>query len=125
MLVAVGFPALRRMIVELLDREHGCWAAEPLADQREFRHTLSADPPDLVVLDAADFPRCCHEDLGAFPRWRVVVIGPEPDLAYEDAARRGGAGAWLARDRIGEELSHRMRRALGCSHRPCPPSDAQ
>lgn len=52
-----------------------------------------------------------------------MVIGPEPDSAYRLAALAQGAGAWISRDRVGEELGPEMRRMLGCIHDPCPPGD--
>lgn len=109
------------MILDLLNREHGCWAVQPVEDPQDLSRMLSVDPPDLVVVDAADFPGCCDPSLGAFPSRRVVVIGLEPDAAYEDAALRGGAGAWLARDCIADELSSQMRLALAGVHEPHPP----
>ena len=109
------------MIIELLDREHGCWAAEPVRPGVALRAAVASGRPDLVVVDAADFLRCHCADLAGFPRSQVVVIGPEPDAAYRRSALRDGAGAWLPRDAIGEELSSKMRRALGCRHGPCPP----
>lgn len=119
-LVAVEHATLRRFISQLLAREHGCWAVESLDDRRSLAHELGADPPDLLVVEAGDFPRCRDESLGSFPAQRVVVIGPEPDPAYRHAAVRGGAGGWLPRDCIGEDLSAQMRHALGCTHEPCP-----
>ena len=119
--VAVEHRGLRKQITELLDRDGGCWeicalptAAEMPAEIDEYTR------PDLVIVDAADFPRCCRDTLGAYPRERVVVIGPEPDPAYERAARIAGAGAWLSRERIGEELRAAMRAVLGCTHGPTP-----
>lgn len=41
-----------------------------------------------------------------------MVVGLEPDDAYEGVARRDGAGAWLARDRVAKDLSASMRLAL-------------
>lgn len=122
--VAVAHATLRNLTVELLDREHGCWRARAVADLSELAATLDAAAPDLVIVDTADFARCCRDLLGTFPRERVVVVGPEPDPAYEHAARRGGAGAWLSSDRVAEDLSACMRTVLGCTHGPCPPQPA-
>lgn len=118
--VAVGHRALRSLIVELLGRDHACWHVRALADPATSAGVVTDAPPDLVIVDAGDFPRCCRGLLGAFPASRVVVIGPEPDPAYERAARRGGAGAWLSQDRVGEDLSAAMRAVLDCTHGPCP-----
>ena len=122
-LVAVAYRTLRELTVELLEREHGCWQVTALSELAELSRAVAARPPDLVVVDAADFPRCCRELLDGFPARRVVVIGPEPDVAYERAARRAGAGAWLARDRVAEDLSAGMRAALGCTHARYPTRD--
>ena len=123
-LLSVVQPAARQLTVELLEREHGCWQVRALEDPRTLARAVADAVPDLVVIDAADFPRCCRDVLDGFPAERVVVVGPEPDDAYEGAARRAGAGAWLARDRVAEDLSASMRLALGCTHGPCPPAEA-
>jgi len=119
-IVAVAHRGLRKLIVELLERDHGCWKLDTVTQGADLADKLAAARPDLVIVDARDFPRCTRELLGSFPSGQVVVIGPEPDPAYEHAARSGGAGAWLSRDRVGEDLSACMRDALGCSHGPCP-----
>lgn len=120
-LLSVAHPAARQLTVELLEREHGCWRVRALQDPRTLARDIAGAVPDLVVIDAADFALCCRGVLEGFPPARVVVVGPEPDAAYERAAQRAGAGAWVARDRVAEELSDCMRLALGCTHGPCPP----
>lgn len=117
-LIAVAHPVMRRLILDLLDREHGCWGPSLLAG--ELRADVLDQAPDLVIVDGADFPGCCGDQLAGYPCNRIVVVGPEPDVAYMAAALRHGAGAWVARDEIGERLSAAMRNALGCSHGPCP-----
>jgi len=118
--VAVGHRALRSLTVELLERDHACWRVLAVTDSSTLAAVITDARPDLLIVDAGDFPRCCRDLLGGFPAERVVVIGPEPDAAYERAARRSGAGAWLSQDRVGEDLSTAMRAALGCTHGPCP-----
>jgi len=110
---------MKRMIVELLQREHGCWHARPL--DRDLPAALRDLAPDLVIIDSAAFPHSCCDQPTAYRRDRVVVIGPEPDGAYMAAALRDGAGGWVARDDVAEKLSAEMRKALGCVHQPCPP----
>lgn len=117
-LIAVAHPAMRRLILELLEREHGCWTACPL--ETELAAAVHNLDPDLVVIDGANFPRCCRDDAVGFPCARIVVIGPEPDDAYMAAALHQGAGGWVARDDVADELSAAMRGALGCTHGPCP-----
>lgn len=120
-LVALSHPLMRQFTLELLERDHGCWSAialdgaQPLEAMRRLR-------PDLVVLDAATFRagQCAHGC--GYPCGRMVVVGPEPDLAYRSAVLGDGAGGWVARDDVAEQLSGAMRAALGCSHRTCPPS---
>jgi DNA-binding NarL/FixJ family response regulator len=123
--VVAAYPTLRRLIVELLERDQACWQVGAVAHQPELAAAVAAQQPDLVILDAADFPRCCRDSLHFFDRQHVIVVGPEPDAAYERAARRAGAGGWLPRDRVGEDLTACMRRVLGCTHRlaAIPPSD--
>lgn len=123
-LVAIAHAAERRLVAELLRRDDDCWSVETLDDHGALLHVLSNEPPGLVVVDAADFPRCCQAAVAPFPPRRVVVIGPEPDAAYERAARHGGAGGWVARDRIADDLRAQMRCALGCPHEPGPPGSS-
>lgn len=108
---------MRRLILELLESEHGCWSSSLLAG--DLRGAVADLSPALVIVDGADFPRAA-EQLAGFPRGRIVVVGPEPDAAYRASALRKGAGAWVARDDLGERLSTEMRLVLGCHHGPCP-----
>src|SRR3546814_20480514 len=78
--------------------------------------------PDLLVVDAGDFPACFQAAMDAFPRDRVVVIGPEPDPSYGAAALAQGAAACVTRDTLRDELVPAMRGALGCRHDHCLPS---
>ena len=77
--------------------------------------------PDLVIVDSVDYPACCQAALRALPSERVIVIGPEPDRAYRSRALALGAGGWVCRDHVGEELSGAMRAALACGDHPCGP----
>lgn len=117
-LVAIAHPAMQRMTLELLGREHGCWRACVL--DHDLPEAMQDLAPDLVIVDSAAFPHCCRDKTDGYPRDRIVVVGPEPDSAYMAAALRDGAGGWVARDDIAERLSLEMRKALGCIHEPCP-----
>ena len=118
--VAVAHRAMRALIVDLLAAEHGCWAVSAVAGMAGLVGAITTQP-DLVVVDAADFAACCCGLLGSFPLDRVVVIGPEPDPAYRRATLDRGAGAWLSRDLVADELSAALRLALDCcSHGPVP-----
>jgi DNA-binding NarL/FixJ family response regulator len=114
--VAVIHHTMRQLIVELLEQDRAHWRIHALADRRELAALVASAGPDLLVLDDGDLAWC--RALPGFPPQRVIVIGPEPDPAYERAARRAGAGAWLTRDRLGEDLTGCMRGALGCAHDP-------
>lgn len=122
-LVALSHPMMRRFTLELLDRDHACWSAEALDDEDVLRAARDRRP-DLVILDAATFGAChCAESCG-FPCGRMVVVGPERDLDFQAAVLADGAGGWVARDDVAEQLSAAMRAALGCTHVVCPPAAA-
>ncbi len=120
-LIVMRHPAMLRLTRELLEREFGCWVATEARSGPRVARLFQRHAPDLVVIDAADFPACCLGALAGFPRARVIVIGPEPDASYRAAALSNGAGAWLPRERVGEDLGRELRRVLGCVHDPCPP----
>lgn len=115
--VAVEHAALRQLIVALLSRAGSTWGVCPcrLADAADV---AGANRADVAVVATADFPGCCRELLGVVHPDRVVVIGPEPEGAYERAARAAGAGAWVSRDRIAEDLPPAVRSVLGCTRGP-------
>jgi hypothetical protein len=114
---------MRRFTLELLGRDHACWAAEALSDGDIIR-AARVRQPDLVILDAATFGACYCDDGCAFPCGRMVVVGPEPDRDYQAVILARGAGGWVARDDVAEQLSPAMRAALGCTHPVCPPGAA-
>ena len=124
-LVAIRHTAMRAFTLELIRREHSCWEATALEDGELLAGVLRRINPDVLVVDDGDFPSCCQAAIAAFPRSRVVVVGTEPDHAYRAAAFRAGAGAWVAREDVGEQLGPVMRQVLGCAHGPCPPGVAQ
>lgn len=120
-LVALRHRVMRSWTDELLRTEHGCWSVAQPAAGELLVDALARTGPDLVVVDDADFPACCRTALDLFTPGRVIVVGPEPDDAYRDRALSAGAGGWVCRDHVGDELSAAMRIALGCEHAPCPP----
>lgn len=120
-LVAIRHPVMRRYAAELLARECGCWAAGDACAWEMLGDAIERFRPDLLVVDAGDFPSCCQGALDAFPRERVVVIGPEPDPSYGAAAAANGAAACVSREDIGDQLVPTMRAILGCRHDHCPP----
>jgi DNA-binding NarL/FixJ family response regulator len=120
-LVVMRHPAMLRYTRELLERECGCWVATEARVGLAVAPALDAVTADLLVIDAADFFACSSALRDHVARGRVIVIGPEPDRAYRDAALANGAGGWLARDEVADRLGGEMRRVLGCDHDPCPP----
>lgn len=120
-LVVMQHPAMLRFTREMLEREYGCWVATEVRTGPALVAALDRLTPDLLVIDAADFPACCFAALAHIPRNRVIVIGPEPDPAYREVALRCGAAGWLPRDDVADKLGSEMRRVLGCRHDPCPP----
>lgn len=120
-LVAIRHDGMRRLTAELLASEYRCWVAADLDRSEALGPRLDVDPPDLLVVDASDFPDCCGASLDRFGHDRVVVIAPEPDPGYGAHALANGAGAWIPRERVGDDLGPAMRAILGCRHDPCPP----
>ncbi len=111
--VAVAHRVMREFIVELLNRDQGHWVVSAVDSVSELDHTV-ASYPDLVIVDTADFAGCCRRLPAEFSLARVVVIGPEPDPAYRHAALHCGAGAWLSRERVAEDLCDALRSARAC-----------
>ena len=122
-LVAVRHPAMRHFALELIQREHGSWVTTEPQENEMLGSAITRVDPDVIVVDDGDFPSCCRAAIDAFPPARVVVVGIEPDNSYEAAAVRAGAGAWVPRDRVGEDLGRVMRTVLGCCH-AAPPLSA-
>src|SRR3546814_7200190 len=121
LLVAIRHPVMRRFAAWLLARECGCWASDDVAAGEMLPSAIDRFRPDLLVVDAGDFPACCQAAIDAFPRDRVVVIGPEPDPSYGASALAQGAAACVTRDTVGDELVPAMREARGCRHDRCLP----
>jgi DNA-binding NarL/FixJ family response regulator len=100
---------MRRLIVELLERQCGCQVV--LDGQSQAAQNW--EPPgaaDAIVVDESSFTD------GGRPSWSVpdgtpvIVIGREPDASYREAALESGAQGWLSRDRVGEELGAELAR---------------
>lgn len=117
---AIRHPVMRRWSHALLDADRGCWTvAQPVSGEM-LADAITRAQPDVVIVDTVDFPACCHAALDALPPGHVVVIGPEPDLAYRSVAMAQGAAGWVSRDHVGDELGPAVRRALGCPYDVCP-----
>lgn len=104
---------MRGLIVDLLERDGGRWVVSAI-DSVSKLSDIAAPGPDLVVVDTADFA-AVHQQLALAAHFaidRVVVIGPEPDPAYRQAAMSRGTGAWLSRERVGEDLCGALHSTL-------------
>ena len=110
--VAVAYLSMRRMITELLERDQEPWLVTSTSIV-DLARLIDRHYPDALIVDATDFPSCCGPECGGFPAAQVVVIGREPDHAYRAEAFRGGAGAWIAADAIGDELCARLHDGFG------------
>ena len=115
-LVAIRHPVMRRYTRELLERQCRCWLVTEVADDELLADVLNRRRPDVLLVDTGDFPACCRTALDAWPPERTIVIGPEPEAAYRAAAVRLGAGAWLPRDRLVDDLDAALHRLVGLSH---------
>jgi len=111
-LLAMAHPTMRALTSELLRREGGCRVRGVIGHDEALAHAIDQEYPDLVVLDAAQFPGCCPGALRRFPPDRMIVIGPEPGDPYRAAALAAGAGGWVSRDRIGDDLMTEVWRVL-------------
>lgn len=100
--VVIAHRAMRELTVELLRGDHGRWTVSAVSSASEVDNDASTS--DLVVIDTADLDSVRRLLPATLALARVIVIGPEPDLAYRNAALQCGAGGWLSRDRIAEEL---------------------
>ncbi len=111
-LVGIRHHAMRQLTCELLRRELG-WAIEEVGAGEMLVDAIGRVGPEVIVVDAGDFPSCCQAALEAFPRDRVIVVGPEPDERYRTVALGQGAGSWVARDEVGDELVTVLRAMAG------------
>lgn len=113
---AIRHPHMRHLSAELLTAAGGCWTLSTTRDDEMVADAVCRCDPAVVVVDSIDFPTCCRAALKSLPPQRVIVVGPEPDPAYRAAAVSMGAGGWVSRDRIAEDLSAAVRSALGCPY---------
>jgi hypothetical protein len=102
---------MRIFIVELLTRDSGEWDVATVEDLATIV-VKDGIHPELAIVDTSNFARCLSELPVGYAPGRLVVIGPEPDPAYRQAALEGGAGAWLSRDDVANDLGQAMRSTL-------------
>lgn len=110
-LVAIRHRAMRELTGELLKRQLA-WAIAEVGEGEMLVDAIGARRPDVIVVDTGDFPACCLAALERFPRDRVIVIGREPDDRSRAVALAEGAGSWVVRERIAEELVGELRAML-------------
>ena len=108
-MLVVAHSSMRLLIVDLLDGDG--WTVTAVDSVAELTDKNPARV-DLIVVDTADFATVRRNLPPSLPTARVVVIGPEPDSAYRQAALSGGAGAWLSREHVAEELCDALRSTL-------------
>ncbi len=118
-LLAMAHPTMRALTSELL-RRGGCRVRAVTGQDEALVGVLDQELPDLVVLDAAQFPGCCPDAIRRFPAARMIVIGPELGDAYRVTALAAGAGGWVARERIDDDLMAEVWRVLGVGNTPAP-----
>lgn len=111
--IVVAHDALRTLLVEHVARRRPSWRIHASADSREALASLEGRPPDLAIVAAGDVARCCRATFDALPPERVIVIVPEPDPAYQGAARDAGLAGSLPADRLSDDLLPLAVRALG------------
>ena len=109
--LVVAHRAMRALIVELLHRDQDRWTVSTIDSVSEIGHDASLHP-DLAIVDTADFATIRRHLPPSFAPAQIVVIGPDPDPAYRRAALSDGAGEWMSRDCIAEELCAALRSAL-------------
>lgn len=119
--VAVPHCGMRGLIVELLNLDRDQWVVSAVESVAEL-DGIALSSLDVVIVDTADFAGCCRRLPASLALARVVVIGPEPDPAYRHAALHCGAGAWLSRERVAEELGDAIRSAHACACESHPAS---
>lgn len=112
-LIAIRHTSMRRLTCRVVERDCPGWTVEALREGELLVDAVARVQPDVLVVDTGDFPACCHATLSAFPPDRVIVVGPEPEAAYRMAALSDGAGGWVARDGIAQDVAPALRTLLG------------
>lgn len=115
-LIAIRHRAMSELTRELLERQLGTPGVFELGVHELLKDALERLRPDLLVIDAGNFPECCEQALARYPSDRVIVIGPEPNDSYRSAALAAGAASWVPRDRIGDDLVAEAHALLSDAH---------
>lgn len=112
-MLAFDHPTMRALTGELLEGNGACRVTAVEVDDQALAAAIDTDDPDLVILDTGEFPGCCPIALEQSPATRTIVIGPDAEESYRGAALAAGAVAWVARERIADELLGEVWRLLG------------
>ena len=120
--LVVAHSAMRALIIDLLDRDGGRWTVTAVDSVAELADNTTVGPV-LVVVDTADFAAVRRHLPSRLATTQVVVIGPEPDPAYRQAALSAGAAGWLSREHVAEELCDALRAAPACVNESPPTTD--
>jgi len=108
--VAVQHVDMRRLIIELLRSElDGCVINEGGEDAHWTRNLDRQTGTEIVIIDEISLGQAASKTV---PGGVLIVIAPEADASYRDAALEAGARGWLPRERVAEDLSSEVRRVL-------------
>ena len=121
-MLVVAHNAMRALIIDLLDRDGDRWTVTTVDSVAELADNAPTHQ-DLIVVDTADFAAVRRHLPSGFATAQVIVIGPEPDPAYRHAALCAGAGGWLSREHVAEQLCVALRSTLACVNESPPTTD--
>jgi DNA-binding NarL/FixJ family response regulator len=97
----------RRALAEHLERLEGVELAGQAESRSELALALRRVPVDILVIDDRLLGDGDPELLGRVPvtqGMRMIVVGVDDDPAFARRAWRLGAAAWIAKDRVDEDL---------------------
>jgi DNA-binding NarL/FixJ family response regulator len=113
-LIVDDHPAMRHGIAQLLANEADLDVCGQAGDRRETLDALTANPPDLVVLDIAlknpdrnglDLITDIHTQMGPIP---ILIYSMHDEMIYAERALRAGAKGYLMK----QEPVHRIIDAI-------------
>lgn len=113
--LAINHPGMRSLVADLLVRELGCRIVSRDVHTGERVIDLTECDAELLVIDESAFSAARDRNTLPGRETAVIVVGPEPDPSYRDSALAAGAQAWLARDRVGDDLLPETLRVLGAN----------
>lgn len=108
-LIAVRHPAMRRLIVDLVE-VLGREVVVATASGQSITRYAPLGHGDVIIIDDSLFVEVSRAGQTVPPEVAVIVIGPASDSAYHQAALASGANGWLSPDRLGEDLGAELAR---------------